>query len=72
MRLRVFRRIFDDDLFVLLAWLILLTCNILWHVRRTLDLVYLSFYVGYGAEAPPAYYIEHLTNWLTILFAGKW
>jgi putative Mn2+ efflux pump MntP len=32
-------------------------------------LVYISFEVGYGAKAPPPYYIEHLTNWLRILFA---
>lgn len=38
-------------------------------MRKTLDLVYLSFYVGYGATAPTPYYIEHLTNWLRILFA---
>lgn len=68
-RLRVFRRVFDDDLFVLLAWLILITCTILWHVRQTLDMVYLSFYVGYGAETPPPHYIKQLTNWLRILFA---
>ncbi|KAF4634715.1 hypothetical protein G7Y89_g3385 [Cudoniella acicularis] len=68
-RLRVFGKFLADDFFVLLAWLILLTCTILWHVRKTLDLVYLSFLVGYGAVAPPPYYIEHLVNWLRILFA---
>lgn len=68
-RLRVFGRFQDDDFFVLLGWLILLTCTILWHVRRTLDLVYISFLVGYGTEAPPPYYVEHLTNWLRILFS---
>ena len=68
-RFHVYRKLFDDDYFVILAWLILLTCNILWHVRKTLDIVYLSFYVGYGAEKPTPYYIKHLVNWLRILFA---
>ena len=68
-RVRIFRRIYDDDFLVVLAWLILLTCAILWHVRRTLDLVYESFYTGYGGKQPSPYYIQHLTNWLRILFA---
>ncbi|KAL8991944.1 MAG: hypothetical protein Q9169_007509 [Polycauliona sp. 2 TL-2023] len=68
-RLRVFRWIQDDDVIVILAWLILFTCAILWHVRKTLDLVYESFYTGYGGKQPSAYYIQHLTNWLRILFA---
>ncbi|KAL8671497.1 MAG: hypothetical protein Q9168_004011 [Polycauliona sp. 1 TL-2023] len=66
-RLRVFRRIQDDDILVILAWLMLLTCGILWHVRSTVDLVYESFYTGYGGRKPSD--IQHLTNWLRILFA---
>ena len=68
-RLRVFRRIFDDDILVILAWLILLTYAILWHVRSTLELVYESYYMEYGGVQPSVYDIQHRTNWLRILFA---
>ena len=69
-RLRVFRRLYDDDYLVVLAWLILFTCTILWHIQRTLDLLYESYHIGYAGVLPSTYYLDHLTNWLRILFAG--
>jgi hypothetical protein len=68
-RLRVFGRFLEDDFLVLLAWLILLTCSILWVVRKTLTLVYTSYLVGFGAEAPTPYFLEHFSTWLSIFFA---
>lgn len=44
---RVLRRFFDDDNLALLAWLILIICDVIWHVRRTPELVYLSYYPSY-------------------------
>ena len=69
-RLRVFRRLYDDDVLVILAWLILCTCTMLWHIRRTLELLYESYHIGYGGVLPSKHYLEHLTDWLRILFAG--
>ena len=69
MRLRVFRKLYNDDYLVILAWLILLTCTILWHVQKTLDLLYESYHIGYAGVMPSKYYLDHLTTWLRILFA---
>ena len=68
-RLWVFRRLLDDDILVILAWLILFACIILWLVQKKLALVYSSYHIGYGGQTPSKYYLEHLTNWLRILFA---
>ncbi len=43
----VLRWFFDDDNLALLAWLILIICDVIWHVRRTSKLVYLSYYSSY-------------------------
>ena len=69
MRFRVFNRLFDDDAWVILSWLIVLTTAILWHVQQTLSLVYVSYGVAYGGVTPPPYYLSHFTSWLHILFA---
>ena len=68
-RLRVLKRLFDDDFLVILTWLILLSCTILWHVRNTLTLMYESFYVGYGKLIPSSYFVNHLTKWLRLIFS---
>lgn len=70
-RISLSRRLFDDDYLVLLAWIILLTCTILWHVEKTLDLVYLSLHVGFGTDAPTPYYLEHFVSWLKILVGNQ-
>lgn len=68
-RLRVFRRVFDDDILVILAWLVLLATVIIWPVRNTLELIYVSYRVAFGGLPPPAYYLENFTSWLHFLFA---
>lgn len=68
-RLRVFRRLYDDDFLVVLAWITLFTYTVLWHVQRTLELLYESCSIGYGGILPSMYYVEHFTNWLHINFA---
>ena len=69
-RLRVCRRIFDDDVLVILAWLVLLICAALWHVQGTLKLLFESLYIEFGAERQPStYYQEHVLSWLRMMFA---
>ena len=69
MRLRVFRRLYDDDALLVLAWLILLTTAVLWLVNRTLKLVYVGYKIVDGDVAPPAYFLQHLRSWNHILLA---
>lgn len=69
-RLRVFRRIFDDDVLVMLAWLALLICAGLWHVQRTMKLVYEISYIELGGGRRPSTYAqEHIISFLHMLFA---
>ena len=68
-RLRVFRRVFDDDILVILAWLVLLATVIIWPVRNTLELIYVSYRVAFGGLPPSAYYLENFASWLHFLFA---
>lgn len=59
MRLRVFRRLYDDNFLVILAWLI-----------QALELLYESYHISYAGVLPSTCYLEHLSNWLRILFAS--
>lgn len=59
-RLKVFRRFFIDDGFLLLAWILLLTSAALW--QSMIDDLYLIFGVTVGTVQPPA-------DILDILFA---
>lgn len=68
-RIRVYRKLFDDDALVCLAWLILFTCTVLWHVKQTLSLIYESYLIGSRVAFPSASYLSHFNNWLHMLFA---
>lgn len=68
-RLRVFRRVFDDDILVILTWLMLLTTAMIWPVKNTLEPIYVSYRVAFGGFSPPAYYLENFASWLHFLYA---
>ena len=65
----MFRRLFDDDIFVILAWLVLLATVIIWPVRNTLELIYVSYRIAFGGLPPPPYFLEHFSSWLHFLLA---
>ncbi|KAL8639241.1 MAG: hypothetical protein Q9228_003704 [Teloschistes exilis] len=60
-RLRVFRRFFFDDGFLLLAWILLITNAGIW--QNTVDDLYLIYGVTIGAVQPPADLLDILTEY---------
>ena len=68
-RLRCFHRLFDDDIFVILAWFILLTTAILWGVNNTLDFIYVAYRASFGGVTPPSSFVDGFSDWLRVFFA---
>lgn len=62
-RWKVFRKLFADDAFVVLSYLLLLMYAILWQDRAR-DL-YIVFAVGSGATKAEADYLDHLKRYVT-------
>lgn len=69
LRFRIFRRLFNDDVLIILAWLILLATVILLLIDRSLELIYIAYRVATDEIEPPACFLQHLMTWNHILLA---
>ncbi len=71
-RFRIFRRLFNDDVLIILAWLILLATVILLLIDRSLELIYIAYRVATDEIEPPAYFLQHLMTWNHTLLAESY
>ena len=71
-RLRVFRRLYDDDTLIVVTRFVLLTTAILWVVNRSLKLLYEACVVADGDSAQSDYHVHHLISWNHIILAESY